>query len=250
MGSQKQNQPKKVRLQKHLASCGIGSRRACEKIIDDGLVSIDGLVIDCQGVTVDPTRQKVSVNGKPVEPQQSVYFVMNKPRDVLCTSSDPDGRRIFRDLLSKDLPRLFTVGRLDRNSEGLLLLTNDGNLAAQLIHPRYHVPKTYLTWLDKELTSEQRKQLKKGIVCDGEMLSISSIRPINSVSDVCCYEIVLHEGKNRQLRRLFEAIGINVIRLLRTKMGPLQLDRLRSGQWRSLTKQELFELQNIVRPTV
>ena len=270
-----------VRLNKYLASCGLGSRRHCEELITAGRVFVDGQAVTQQGVTVDPNNQKIRVDGKPLMVERHVYYILNKPRDVLCTCSDPRGRRSFLSLLPKVEERVFPVGRLDRDSEGLLLVTNDGYLAARLAHPRYGVAKTYRVWISRsstittppslragppppwqggeskrtdttemlsgELSSANIAQLKKGIEDAGEFLQAKSVRFIDSSEDMALYEIVLEQGKNRQIHRMMESLGFVVERLVRTKLGPLNLQGLRVGTSRPVRQAELRALRAVGR---
>jgi 23S rRNA pseudouridine2605 synthase len=168
---------------------------------------------------------------------------LNKPTGVLCTSDDPGGRTTFLSLLPKDLPRVYTVGRLDRDSEGLLLVTNDGELANRLMHPRYEVHKTYHVWVDRELTSDEVQRAKEGVWDEGERLSVLSIRKAPSPRQAVKYEMVLGEGRNRHIRRLMEAMRVRVTRLRRVRLGPLHLNDLREGAYRALTPAEIGALQ-------
>ena len=241
LDSPRQNPPNKLRLQKYLAQCGIGSRRACEEYIRKGLITVDGAVVSEQGVTIDPAVNTILFRGEPVGVQPLAYFVLNKPRDVLCTSSDPRGRRTFLNLLPPMSSRVYTVGRLDRDSEGLLIVTNDGDLAARLTHPRHHIPKVYRVWSDTPLTAEDVKNFLAGIRHGGERLTAAAVKL--APDDRNCAEVTLLEGKNRQIRRMYAAAGKKVERLCRIRIGPLKLDVLRSGQWRRLTQEEVAELK-------
>ena len=232
-----------VRLQKYLAECGIGSRRACEALIASGEVTVDGVRVDGQGFKVSPDGQRVCVKGREVCPQPFVYLLLNKPADVLCTSSDEKGRRTIHALLPDLGVRVYNVGRLDRQSEGLLLVTNDGDLAARLMHPRHHVSKEYRVWCAERLTDAQQRSLCEGMVCQGEMLRMSEIGLDHVADDTFCYAVTLHEGKNRQIRRMFDAVEIPVLRLARLAMGPIRLGSLKSGEWRYLTPDELRRLR-------
>lgn len=228
-----------IRLQKYLADCGLGSRRACESLIASGRVCVDGVPVDSQGVRILPVRQQVHVDGHPVRPQMFVYLLLNKPADVLCTSSDEKGRRTIHALLPDLGVRVYSVGRLDRQSEGLLLVTNDGNLAARLMHPRYHVGKEYRVWCAEQLTDNQIQALRDGMICQGDVLHASDIRLDHAAEDTYCYAVILHEGKNRQIRRMFDAVGVPVLRLLRVAIGPIGIGSLKSGSWRHMTLDEL-----------
>jgi pseudouridine synthase len=240
LDSRKPSLPNKktIRLQKYLAECGVGSRRACERVIGQGRVAVDGRTIREQGVRIDPEGQRVEVDGRPVRPQPLCYILLNKPRDVLCTSSDEKGRRTIHDLLPDSGIRVYNVGRLDRDSEGLLLVTNDGELAATLMHPRYHISKTYRVWIDRLLTTHELKRFEAGITCQGELLTMQSIREIGEQNGRFEYEIVLAEGKNRQIRRMLEACEVRIYRLRRIRMGPLTLEGVPTGGWRYLSDAE------------
>lgn len=241
MASQKPSPRSEVRLQAFLAACGIGSRRACEALIDQGLVSVDGEVVRRQGVTVDPARQAVCVRGAPVHPQPHVHLALHKPPGVVSTVRDPRGRRTVCDLVPGTFGRLYPVGRLDRDSEGLILLTNHGRFAHRMMHPRHHVPKVYEVWVSSPLHADRRRALLRGIVDGGETLRALSITPVGDRTRR--YQVVLGEGRNRQLRRMFDACGIEIRRLKRTAIGPLKLGGLPAGAWRELHPREVRRLE-------
>ncbi|MFC1461107.1 pseudouridine synthase [Verrucomicrobiota bacterium] len=251
LDSPRPDQSSRVRLHRYLAQCGLGARRACERLIDAGRVSVDHHIARKQGICVDPLSQVVMVDGKRVVPERKITILLNKPRDVLCTSADPQGRRTFKSLLP-DLPvRLYTVGRLDRDSEGLLVVTNDGDLAHALAHPRHQVEKVYHVWLVQQLTPSQERQTKKGVRCGSDMLRFDDLKRLDARSRTCLYRIRLHEGRNRHIRRLFKAIGVDVVRLKRMAVGALELGRLRSGAWRYIREDEikmLHSTRNASRP--
>lgn len=242
MDSAKPSRPFDVRLQKYLAACGFGSRRACEKLIEQGVVAVDGEVVRRQGVSIEPDQQVVTVRGERTRPQTLVYIVLNKPTGVLCTSQDPTDRATFHDLLPPDLPRIFSVGRLDRDSEGLLLITNDGEWANRLLHPRHHVLKTYTVWTDRALSSSEIEQMRKGVASEGETLRARSIQTLSRPRQGARYKMVLGEGRNRHIRRMIGVFDVNVTRLRRTRIGRLELGALRPGQWRYLTQSEVEAL--------
>ncbi len=227
------------RLQKYLALCGLGSRRACESLIAAGRVSVDGQVVKRQGTSVDAESAVVLVDGDPVSPQKKIYVLLNKPKDVISTCSDPKNRKTFLELLPDFGVRLYPVGRLDRNSEGALLVTNDGSLAQTLMHPSHGVEKVYMIWIEGELLSRQMSEMKRGIRCDGETLRVVRISPLAEKKNKSCYEIVLREGKKRQIRRALSHFGFDVRRLQRVAIGPLRLGRLKLGGWRYLTLREV-----------
>jgi 23S rRNA pseudouridine2605 synthase len=227
-----------VRLQKYLASCGLGSRRSCEDLITAGRVSVDGETVDKQGVVIDPAAVKVCLDGKPVQSQKNVYVLFNKPRDVITTCSDPQGRRTFADFIPNIGVRLYHVGRLDRDSEGALILTNDGELADALMHPRRQVDKTYVVWTSSNLSGDQTQRMKRGVRSKGQLLRCERVELVKDRQ----YRVVVRQGRKREIRRLFERFDIKVLRLKRIAIGSLGLGRLRSGGWRYLTDKEVESL--------
>ncbi len=228
-----------IRLQKFLADCGLGSRRFCETLISAGRVSIDGKTVAELGTKVDPETQKVVCNGKAVAREASVTLLLNKPPKVICTSNDPQGRTTALDLLD-DLPeRVYTVGRLDFMSEGLIIVTNDGALAHALMHPRHHVEKIYKVWIDKPIGYHQLQKMKRGIPNQGETLRVLDIDEGRHSRNGVEYTITLGEGKNRHIRRLMEHFDKKVFRLMRISIGPIRLDELKPGQWRRAKPAEL-----------
>jgi pseudouridine synthase len=236
-----------IRLQKYLAECGVASRRACEKLITDGLVAIDGVIVTELGTKVDPAFQKVTCDGRPVQLDQKVWIMLNKPVGVICTSDDPEGRERVIDMFS-DLPgRVYTVGRLDVMSEGLLLVTNDGDLAHRLMHPRHHIEKKYQVWVDRELTPEEIDRMLKGLNCRGESLRALRVEPLRRTpEDKIGYTLTLGEGRNRHIRRMMEALDCKVVRLVRVSVGPLRLEKLRTGEHRNLEAWEVEKLKKAV----
>lgn len=236
-----------VRLQKYLAECGVASRRACEKLITDGLVAIDGVIVTELGTKVDPAVQKVTCDGKSVQLDQKVWIMLNKPVGVICTSDDPEGRERVIDMFS-DLPgRVYTVGRLDVMSEGLLLITNDGDLAHRLMHPRHHIEKKYQVWIDRELTPDEISRMLEGLNCRGEKLKVLRVEPLRRmIASQPGYTLTLGEGRNRHIRRMMEVLGCKVVRLVRVSVGPLRLEKLRTGEHRNLEPWEVDKLKKAV----
>lgn len=227
------------RLQKYLALCGLGSRRACEAIIDAGRVSVDGRKVAEQGLRIDPSTAIVKVDGKRVQPEKMIWILLNKPRDVVTTCSDPQERRTFNDIIPDFGSRLYPAGRLDRDSEGALLLTNDGALTQSVTHPSRHAEKIYEVWTTAEINAQQIAQMCSGMRSEGETLRAISV----SRTAKCKYSVVLGEGKKRQIRRMFAGFGSKVTRLKRTSIGSLRLGKLRSGEWRFLTEKEVIALR-------
>jgi 23S rRNA pseudouridine2605 synthase len=229
------------RLQKVLAQAGLGSRRACEVLIDEGRVEVNGEVARL-GRRVDPEHDRVSVDGVriPVRPGL-VYYLLNKPAKVVTTASDPEGRPTVVDLVPAE-PRVFPVGRLDRDTEGLLLLTNDGDLAHGLTHPSRGVPKTYLAEVSGVPSRGALRRLREGVDLEDGRTAPAKARLAQTTPTGSALELVIHEGRNRQVRRMCEAIGHPVRRLVRTRFGPLHENRLAPGQWRALTQAEIRAL--------
>lgn len=237
-----------IRLNKYLASCGAGSRRACDRLIADERVSLDGQTVTSLGVTVFPSRQIIALDGREMRPQSTRVLMVHKPRNVICTVTDPEGRKTILDLLPpewRDL-RLYPVGRLDRNSEGLILVTNDGDLANRLTHPRYELEKEYLVWLRQELTPDQGEAMLDGVISERERLSALAITPIPSKGRYVCYLMVLGEGRNRHIRRMCEAVEAEVVRIKRIRMAGLDVQDLPPGEVRELAGRELAVLRKTV----
>jgi 23S rRNA pseudouridine2605 synthase len=238
-----------IRLQKVLASAGVGSRRHNEELIDAGRVRVDGKVVREQGRRVDPETAVIEVDGERVVTRTGlVHLALNKPRGVVSTMSDPEDRPTITDLLTEfgANPGLFHVGRLDVDSEGLLLVTNNGELAHRLTHPSYQVPKTYQVQINGPLRKETMRRLHTGIELSDGPVRVDRARIIDQVGAQILLEIVLHEGRNRIVRRMMEEVGHPVVRLLRTEFGAVQLGTLRSGRVRHLTRHEVGALHSTV----
>ena len=229
------------RLQKVLAQAGLGSRRACEVLIEEGRVEVNGEVAPL-GRRVDPEHDRVTVDGVtiPVRPGL-VYYLLNKPAKVVTTAQDPEGRPTVVDLVPSE-PRVFPVGRLDWDTEGLLLLTNDGDLAHGLTHPSRGVPKTYLAEVAGVPSRAALRALREGVDLDDGRTAPAGARITQTTPTGTALEIVIHEGRNRQVRRMCEAVGHPVRRLVRTRFGPLRDHRLPPGQWRALSPVEIRAL--------
>lgn len=232
-----------VRLQKLLAAAGVGSRRNCEDLIAAGRVSVDGQVITALGTKVDPTSATVVVDGSRIATSPDlVYLALNKPRGMVSTMSDPQGRPCVGDLVAERRDRLFHVGRLDVDTEGLLLLTNDGELANRLAHPRYGVSKTYLADVRGSVARDVGRRLRAGIELDDGPVAVSSFRLLSSTARQAMVEVVLHEGRKHVVRRLLAAVDLPVQRLVRTEVGPIRLGTLRAGRTRRLSSSEITQL--------
>src|SRR5579875_795363 len=235
--------PEGVRLQKVLAAAGIGSRRYCEELIGEGRVEVDGQTVRRFGAKVDPATQIIRVDGKRIPSRQDLmWFALNKPAGVLTTMSDDRGRRAIADLLPGDGERLFHVGRLDYDTEGLMLLTNDGELANRLTHPRYGVLKTYLADVPGPVPGNLGRRLATGIELDDGPARADSFRVVEVAGNRALVEIVLHEGRKHIVRRMLAEVGHPVRRLVRTQLGPVRLGPLKPGTSRKLTTAEIGDL--------
>lgn len=233
-----------IRLQKYLARCGVASRRASEKMILSGRVTVNGVPVTEMGVQIDENLDEVAVDEKVVHPEeQKHYLAYNKPIGEISTASDPEGRATIMDRF-KDYPvRIFPVGRLDYDSEGLILLTNDGEMMNHVLHPSREVKKTYLTKVSNHVTPEEIAQLRKGVMIDGKMTSPASVRLIREETFDTVLLISIHEGRNRQVRKMVDAVGHQVVSLKRVEFGPVLLGDLPSGMWRKLTEAEIQKLK-------
>ena len=234
-----------MRLQKYLASCGVASRRASEKLIADGRVSVDGVVITEMGTQVEE-GQRVCVDGKPVQPEaQKHYLMYHKPAGEVTTAHDPEGRATVLDRF-RDYPvRLYPVGRLDYDSEGLLLLTNDGDLTERMLHPSREVEKVYLARVSNVVTPEEARRLERGVMVDGRMTARAKAKILSQQNLFTDMLITIHEGRNRQVRKMVEQIGHQVVLLRRIRFGPLKLGDLPRGMWRPLTQEELKQVTEL-----
>lgn len=229
----------KIRLQKFLSEAGIASRRKSEEMIRSGLVKVNGKIANI-GDSVDPKTDSVSVGGKKVKRESSLrYILLNKPRGYVTTTDDELGRKCVTELVGGVKERIYPVGRLDRVSEGALILTNDGEFANAMMHPSRHVPKTYRVTVHPGITSEQIDILSTGVDIDGRMTAPADVRVISKEDGRAVLEMVLYEGRNRQIRRMCEAIDLEVARLKRTAVGSVKLGMLKTGEWRDLTPQEV-----------
>ena len=234
-----------VRLNKYLADRGIGARRKCDELIAEGRVSINGSVVREVGVRVDEQRDRVQVDGRPVGGRSKhVYYVLNKPVGVITTLDDPQGRRTVREFLPRGA-RVYPVGRLDADTSGLLLLTNDGELAHKLMHPRYGVAKVYRVRLSQEPRADQLRRLASGVRFDKDLVSgPARVRRIDPGFDAIMIEIIIHEGRFRQVRKMCEAVGLPVAGLHRVGYGPIRLGPLPKGMFRELSEDEVAALRS------
>ena len=236
-----------VRLQKVLAAAGLGSRRACEVLIAEGRVSVDGEIVREQGRRVDPERAVIRVDTMRINTVTGmVYLALNKPRGMVTAMSDPEGRPSVGDLVANRKERLFHVGRLDAETEGLLLLTNDGELAHRLSHPSFEVPKTYLAEVLGPVARDVGRRLREGVELEDGMVRVDSFRLVDSNANRVLLEIVLHEGRKHVVRRALAEVGHPVQRLVRTAIGPVRVGDQRAGKLRPLTRDELAGLFALV----
>ncbi|HEU6448954.1 MAG TPA: pseudouridine synthase [Verrucomicrobiae bacterium] len=231
-----------IRLQKFLAEAGVASRRAAEQFILDGRVSVNGQIVRLLGSKVDPLHDKVTVDGKPIRAKKKLYIALHKPRGCVCSRKDELNRPTIYELLPKEWENVQTVGRLDFNSEGLIFLTNDGQFALRLTHPRYGVRKKYVATVDGKIEPEILEKFTRGIYDGGEKLKAEKAWILSATKSQSVVELELTEGKNREVRRLFESQNFTVKRLQRTQIGKIKLGELKLGKWRALTEIEIKTL--------
>jgi len=231
-----------VRLQKFLAEAGVASRRASEQIILAGRVAVNGETVRELGTRVDAVHDRVTVDGEVLRPKRRLYVALHKPRGCVCSRQDQHRRPTLYELLPKEWASLYSVGRLDYNSEGLIFLTNDGEFSLHLTHPRYGVRKRYLATVGGRVEPEMLTLFARGVWHQGEELKARNTRLIAASHSQSVMELELAEGKNREVRRLFESQGLTVKRLVRTQIGKIKLGELRPGKWRTLTETEIDSL--------
>ncbi|MBN1586871.1 MAG: rRNA pseudouridine synthase [Candidatus Omnitrophica bacterium] len=247
--SSKASEP--VRLQVALAHAGVASRRKAETLITQGRVKVNGSTVRELGVKVDPAKDRVEFDGKPLRksPEEFICLLLYKPKGVISTVSDERSRRTIMSLLPPDTPRVYPVGRLDRDTTGLLLLTNDGEIAFRLAHPSFEVHKKYRVWVRGKVRLEDLRRLEKGVQLERRERKTAPARleRLSMEEGVTCIEVVLHEGRNRQIRRMFEGLGYEVQRLKRVELAGLTLGRLKPGESRRLSTQEVTQLKKAVK---
>ena len=240
----------KERLQKIMAAAGVASRRACEKMIEAGRVTVDGHPVEI-GMKADPQKNIIAIDGTRIATPKEVtkrYVMLHKPRGYVTTMSDEQDRKCLTNLVAQYSERLFPIGRLDRNSEGLLLMTNDGQLAKDLSHPSTHISKVYRVTIIPDITDQQLSDLASGVVLDdGYKTAPAIVRVLDKTPGRVVVEFVLYEGKNRQIRRMCDAVGVEVSRLKRTSMGPVRLGMLPVGRTRDLKPDEVRALRNAIK---
>ena len=231
-----------VRLHKYLADAGVASRRAAEAWMREGRVTVNGAPALGPGLKVDPLHDRILVDGQPVRAPRRLYVALHKPRGVLCTRKDPEDRQIVGDLLPAEWSALYPVGRLDRDSEGLLFLTNDGEFCLHVTHPRYGIRKRYLATVEGKLDPALLPRLTEGIPDGDDILRAERATPVSATKSASIVELVLREGRYREVRRMFAALGHKVVRLRRVQIGPIRLGELKPGRWRTLTPAEVKTL--------
>ncbi|MEE1352839.1 MAG: pseudouridine synthase [Acutalibacteraceae bacterium] len=235
------------RLQKYMAECGIASRRKSEELIREGKVRVNGEVAEI-GRKIDPKKDVVSVEGRKVQKDQKhVYLMLNKPRGFISTMSDEYDRRCVAELVADVDTRVYPVGRLDRDSEGLLLFTNDGEFANSLMHPSKHVPKTYRVTVRPEVTDDMITKMMTGMMIDGQQTLPADVKVLVKEENRTVLEVTICEGRNRQIRKMCEQLGLEVARLKRISEGPVKLGMLQPGKWRELTHEEVQSLKRTAK---
>ncbi len=232
----------KERLQKVLAAAGVDSRRKCEELILSGTVRVNHKVVDTLPTFVDPEKDVINVNGRKIQQQRKVYFLLNKPRGVICTNHDPQGRKKAIDIVASR-ERIFCVGRLDADTTGIIILTNDSDLANRLTHPRYKMPKTYVAAVRGEITPEQIEKLKRGIWLAGGRTVRALVKILKRSHKQSLIEITVRQGLNRQIRRMLAKVALPVKSLKRTRIGKLTTRGISVGKFRALTKSEIEYLK-------
>jgi 23S rRNA pseudouridine2605 synthase len=232
-----------LRLNQAIAKTGYCSRRDADKLIAEGRVSVNGELVRDFSRAVDPDHDELAIDGNPLNIHDFLYVAMYKPRGIVTTTSDEQGRTTVLDLLPVRLRHLRPVGRLDMHSEGLILITNDGDLTQKVTHPVHHLPKTYIVTVRGDLTNRDLKLMSRGILLDDGITLPANTRLINRDSTSTTFELTIREGRNRQIRRMCEQLGFNVSRLVRVSIGELQLGQMTPGSWRYLTSVELRQLE-------
>lgn len=235
-----------MRLQKFMAKSGLGSRRACEEIIKQGRVEVNGKIINKMGMSVNPEKDRIKVDGELIQiSTEKIYILMNKPTGVITTVKDPFNRPTVIDMLKSVKERVFPVGRLDKDTEGLLILTNDGSLTYKITHPKYEIQKTYVAHLSGRVNKDKLMILQNGVKLEDGITAPANIKVLLVKNDYTILQIKIHEGRNRQIRRMCKAIGHPLLYLKRTRIGNIDLQDLNVGEWRYMTKQEINYLKNL-----
>ena len=230
-----------IRLNKYIAECGVCSRRKADELIENGKVKVNKVIVTNLGMQIDELNDSIEVNDKVIyKEEKKVYIMLNKPEGYITTNSEQFGRKATSDLIKEDI-RVFPIGRLDKDTEGLLLFTNDGEFANYMMHPSHLIKKTYIVTTDSNITSEKINKLKNGVDIGGYITKEAEVRKYSSNK----LEIIISEGKNRQVRKMCKAVGINVKRLIRTRIGRLELGNLKKGEYEYLNKEQLSKVKSI-----
>ena len=233
------------RLQKFMAACGVASRRKCEEIIKEGRVSVNGIPVLEMGIQIDPEKDCVTVDGTNIrKPEKKIVIMLNKPDYVMSTAHDPEGRDTVVQLVPSE-QRLFPVGRLDYHTEGLILLTNDGEIAYRLTHPKYEIEKEYVAVIKGRLERRELLKLQSGIEIDGELTAPAKVKIVGQTEHTTSVSMIIHEGRNRQIRKMLEAVEKEVLQLTRIRMGELFLGKLKPGEYRLLNGSEMSDLNQL-----
>ncbi len=234
-----------MRLNKFLSSAGVASRRKCDELISQGKISVNGKVITELGTIIDEKKDKVLAFGEPVSLQNEfIYLKLHKPKGYICSASDEKGRKTIYELLPKE-HRLFSIGRLDYNTEGLILVTNDGDFAKAMSHPSFEIEKEYIVAIEGRISESELAVMRAGVVEKGERLPKAKVTPIKFDGKLTRLSVVIDEGKNRQIRRMFESINKNIVLLKRVSVGPFLLGGLVRGKYKKFTKEELGLVEEI-----
>ncbi|MBR5485657.1 MAG: rRNA pseudouridine synthase [Oscillospiraceae bacterium] len=238
-----------IRIQKVLSDNGIASRRKAEQMIEEGRIKVNGRPVKL-GDKVDPVKDIISIDGENLAVRKNVqkyYFMLNKPRGYITTQSDEMGRRCVADLMAETPVKVYPIGRLDKNSEGALLFTNDGEFANMIMHPSHHISKTYRVTVRPDIKDDQMVQLASGVEIDGRMTAPAQVKVLEKENGRVVLQMTIYEGRNRQIRKMCEAVGLEVARLKRVSIGPVKLGMLQPGEWRELTTGEIAAIRNALR---
>lgn len=235
------------RLQKVMAHAGVASRRKSEEIIAEGRVKVNGVVVTKMGIKVDPVQDTIEVDGKEIKKETKTYLKLYKPRGYVTTVNDPQERQTVMDLIDGIDRRIYPVGRLDLDSSGLLFLTNDGDLTYKITHPSHELDKEYMVVVDGKLSQEELNRFKNGIKLADGKTSPAKIKKVNQDPKNTTYEVIIHEGRNRQIRRMFDQLGYGVVSLIRVRIGNISLGSLKPGEYRKLSSKELQDLLRLLK---
>ncbi|MDD4291270.1 MAG: pseudouridine synthase [Clostridia bacterium] len=234
-----------IRLNKYMAECGVASRRACDKLISEGAVKVNGKLVTQLGTVIEETNDTVICEGRMLTPvRKNYYIVLHKPKGYICSVSDEKGRKTVMDLIDVKT-RLYPVGRLDYDTEGMLILTNDGDLANALMHPKHEINKYYKARIEGSISESELMQLRNGVVIEGKKTAPAVVRILEKSEDFTTLEVVIHEGRNHQIKKMFETVGKNVVFLKRTAIGDLRLGGLARGKYKHLSPKEIEILKNM-----